>query len=64
MAKAKTIFHCDNHFLAKFIFRLTWIFFLFQGIFISKVSEGGPSDKAGVLVGDRLLEVREKMIIV
>ncbi|CAL8359903.1 unnamed protein product [Boreogadus saida] len=28
-----------------------------EGIFISKVSEGGPSDKAGVLVGDRLLEV-------
>ncbi|CAL8257353.1 unnamed protein product [Lota lota] len=28
-----------------------------EGIFISRVSEGGPSDKAGIHVGDRLLEV-------
>lgn len=29
----------------------------FQGIFISRVTEGGPSEKAGIHVGDRLLEV-------
>ncbi|XP_053730484.1 protein lap4 [Synchiropus splendidus] len=28
-----------------------------QGIFISRVTKGGPSEKAGVHVGDRLLEV-------
>nr|XP_057914028.1 inaD-like protein [Doryrhamphus excisus] len=28
-----------------------------EGIFISRVTEGGPSEKAGVHVGDRLLEV-------
>nr|XP_023864498.1 uncharacterized protein LOC111978598 isoform X1 [Salvelinus alpinus] len=31
--------------------------FLFQGIFISRVSKGGPSEKAGVHIGDRVLEV-------
>ncbi|XP_078144737.1 uncharacterized protein LOC144542349 [Centroberyx gerrardi] len=28
-----------------------------EGIFISRVSKGGPSEKAGIHVGDRLLEV-------
>ncbi|KAL3972151.1 splicing factor 4 [Sarotherodon galilaeus] len=28
-----------------------------EGIFISRVTEGGPSEKAGIHVGDRLLEV-------
>nr|XP_055025622.1 protein scribble homolog [Misgurnus anguillicaudatus] len=28
-----------------------------EGIFISKVSKGGPAEKAGVCVGDRVLEV-------
>lgn len=31
--------------------------FLFQGIFISRVSEEGPAARAGVKVGDKLLEV-------
>lgn len=30
----------------------------FQGIFISRVSEEGPAARAGVRVGDKLLEVR------
>lgn len=29
----------------------------FQGIFISRVSEEGPAARAGVKVGDKLLEV-------
>ncbi|XP_035462907.2 protein scribble homolog [Scophthalmus maximus] len=28
-----------------------------EGVFISRVTEGGPSEKAGIHVGDRLLEV-------
>lgn len=32
--------------------------FCFQGIFISRVSEEGPAARAGVRVGDKLLEVR------
>ncbi|XP_043992828.1 disks large homolog 2 [Gambusia affinis] len=28
-----------------------------EGIFISRVAQGGPSEKAGILVGDRVLEV-------
>ncbi len=28
-----------------------------QGIFISRVNKGGASEKAGIHVGDRLLEV-------
>lgn len=38
---------------------LVYIFF-FQGIFISRVSKGGPSEKAGVHIGDRVLEVGPK----
>uniref|UniRef100_A0A3B3U6M4 Scribble planar cell polarity protein n=1 Tax=Poecilia latipinna TaxID=48699 RepID=A0A3B3U6M4_9TELE len=33
------------------------LFFLFKGIFISRVSEEGPAARAGVKVGDKLLEV-------
>lgn len=33
-------------------------FFFSQGIFISRVSEEGPAARAGVRVGDKLLEVR------
>lgn len=29
-----------------------------QGIFISRVSKGGPAEKAGLHVGDRVLEVK------
>lgn len=32
-------------------------FFSFQGIFISRVNKGGAAEKAGIHVGDRLLEV-------
>lgn len=31
--------------------------FSFQGIFISRVNKGGAAEKAGIHVGDRLLEV-------
>ncbi len=45
----------------KSIFILTFIqpnvFISFQGIFISRVNKGGASEKAGIHVGDRLLEV-------
>lgn len=30
----------------------------FKGIFISRVSENGPAARAGVKVGDKLLEVK------
>lgn len=33
------------------------MFISFQGIFISRVNKGGASEKAGIHVGDRLLEV-------
>lgn len=33
------------------------VFISFQGIFISRVIKGGASEKAGIHVGDRLLEV-------
>lgn len=33
------------------------MFIFFQGIFISRVTKGGASEKAGIHVGDRLLEV-------
>lgn len=35
----------------------TNMFISFQGIFISRVNKGGASEKAGIHVGDRLLEV-------
>lgn len=35
----------------------------FQGIFISRVIKGGASEKAGIHVGDRLLEVDEEIIL-
>ncbi|XP_072293449.1 disks large homolog 4 [Eucyclogobius newberryi] len=34
-----------------------------EGIFISRVTKGGPSDKAGVHVGDQLLEVNGLCIV-
>lgn len=35
----------------------------FQGIFISRVIKGGASEKAGIHVGDRLLEVDEEIFL-
>lgn len=35
------------------------VFVSAQGIFISRVVQGGASEKAGIHVGDRLLEVEE-----
>lgn len=34
-----------------------------QGIFISRVIQGGASEKAGIHVGDRLLEVEEEIFL-
>lgn len=34
--------------------------FVLQGIFISRVSEEGPAARAGVRVGDKLLEVSQQ----
>lgn len=41
----------------------SYFFLSFQGIFISRVRKGGPSEKAGIHVGDRLLEVCSSHII-
>lgn len=38
-------------------------FISFQGIFISRVIKGGASEKAGIHVGDRLLEVGGGIIL-
>lgn len=35
------------------------LLYVFQGIFISRVSEEGPAARAGVRVGDKLLEVSQ-----
>ena len=40
------------------VFSRSDLFWCLQGIFISRVSEEGPAARAGVKVGDKLLEVK------
>lgn len=39
------------------------VFMSVQGIFFSRVVQGGASEKAGIHVGDRLLEVEEIFLL-